>query len=211
MSKKHRSDLHFSPTKIKIGAKKENILDDFTAHTFPSSTSTSKEAQKSLLAFSPNLERLLTKDWFVSLQNFTFQWTVKTFGETQTLTLLSKIFEHATQLPNLRIFEWEMDCYYDPPENEEKEDENEEVDSLNELPISKDILSSNNLFPRVETMKLAFYSTHGPFVTIPIQFFESYLEKTRCLSELQLRYPTSMNPPGAWVQPASPFRFLPLL
>ncbi len=118
------------------------------------------------------MQRLIAKDWFISLESFSFQWNVKTLGETKTLSTLAKIFEHASQLPNLRIFAWSVDCL--KPQNisiENKEDKEEN----DELPISKEFISQNHLFPRVETMKIEFYSRFGSFVTIPIHFFQSYL------------------------------------
>ncbi len=176
-------DIHFSPRKIKIGSKNSHVLDHFARFKFPEGSTSSEQSQKCLLTISPNLNRLITKDWFLSLQSFTFQWGIPTNSsssgvETKTLLSLAKIFEYASQLPNLRTFAWFVGTHFGCDKNE---------DYLKELPISQSILSSNNLFPRVETMKICFYSHVDILVTIPIQFFESYLERTRCLSELQLK------------------------
>ncbi len=179
----------FNRLRIKIGWKPYNPLEIFPSYRHPPPAS--DPCKKVLLAISPNLHRLLTKDWFISLQSFTFQWEVSTLGETETLSTLAKIFDDASQLPNLRIFEWSVDCFSFPPpssQNEKKSKENEK-DSSKELQISKDLFSNaKNLFPRVETMKLDFYSKYGIFVKIPIQFFEKYFAATNCLTELQLKY-----------------------
>ncbi len=163
--------IHFSSSNIKVGVVE---VDPFTpfSNQFPDDESISSDQSiKTLETIYPNLQRLITKDWFISLESFSFQWNVETLGENKTLATLARIFEHASQLPNLRIFAWCVDCFYD--ENENKEEEKEKP--LNELPISKDFISKNHLFPRVETMKMEFFAQYVTFVTIPIEFFQSYL------------------------------------
>ncbi len=170
-------DIYLSSKQIQIGGIISNPLEHFSSYYFPpgDSTITSKELD-TLPSFLPNLQRLITEDWFISLRSFAFQWDV-TSGASTTLSILAKIFEHTSQLPNLRIFAWTIDCSSFSREE-------------NELPISKDLITSNsNLFPRVQSMKISFYAKQNTFVRIPISFFESYFSNTKSLSELQICAP----------------------
>ncbi len=182
----NRYDIYLSSAKIRIGTKISNPLKHFSNYLFPPPLNYYK-TQETLSSFSPNLQRLITKDWFISLKSFAFQWNVHTFGDKKTLSILAKIFEHASQLPNLRTFAWIIDCTCHPPKESESDEESTHKPQENELPISKDVITSNlNLFPRVESMKLSFYEENEIFVSIPLFFFESYFSNTRSLSELQI-------------------------
>ncbi len=164
----------------------------FTADYFPN-IYYSHKAQESLTSFYPSLQPLLTKEWFTSLQSFFFQWNFHTFGDKKTLSILAKIFEHTSQLPNLRTFAWLIDSTSKPPQDIHGQSNGEEPTynpQENELPINEHFITSNsNLFPRVESMKISFYEENNIFVSIPILFFETYFSNTKYLSELQIMDP----------------------
>ncbi len=63
----------------------------------------------SLCAIYPNLERLITRDWWISLKTFSFQWIVQSSDDNEILLTLGKIFDRTSQLPNLETFAWEIE------------------------------------------------------------------------------------------------------
>ncbi len=184
-------DICFNSSHIRIGAiiSYSNPLSHFSPFYFPYPyASNSKEVPKVLLSIYPNLQRLITNNWFISLRSFSFQWRVDTLGDNKTLTTLAKIFAHTSRLPNLRIFAWSVDCDFKEVEKPKPEEKSPSNHQENELPIFKDmVLSNSNLFPSVETMKISFYGAYGTFVSLPLLFFDAYLSNTNCLTELQLQ------------------------
>ncbi len=183
-------DIYLSSTSIRIGSNKSDPLKHLPGNFFPVGTGVNSKVPTALASFYPNLQRLITKHWFISLKSFSFQWNVQTFGDNKTLSILAKIFEHASQLPNLRIFAWIIDCTCEDPKEDESDEESTNWLEENELPTSKELFTSNsNIFPRVETMKISFHGRTRNFVSIPILFFEEYFSNTKCLSELQIMVP----------------------
>ncbi len=138
------SDVRFDSTQIRIGSKISRPLSHFTNYYFPHelypASDDPKKSQKVLLSIYPKLQRLITKNWFISLRSFSFQWRMDSGGDDKTLTTLAKIFEHTSQLPNLRIFAWRTDCNSQEPEEPESEEKSPFNPEDMQLPISQDLI-----------------------------------------------------------------------